>query len=103
MPIPPKTRPEQQNDYTSHEFAADTFAAYDRLREQGPLSWQPSGQSWLLTRYADGIKVLRNPAYAEPDLTEMWKILGRKLGKDYGLAVKLLGYAPFQLEGERHA
>lgn len=101
--MPPKTRPDKFDDYSTREFSDNSFAGYDRLREQGRLSWQPAGQGWLLTRYADSAKVLRDPDNIESDLSRMWVAIGRKLGKDYTAALKLLSLVPFQHEGDRHA
>jgi len=103
MSIPPKIRPDVYSDYSTREFSENSHAGYDRLRAQGRVSWQPAGQGWLLTRYADGVKVLRNPENVETDLSRMWTAVGRKLGKDYTAALKLLSLVPFQHEGERHA
>lgn len=100
---PPKTRPDKYDDFSTREFAENSFAAYDRLREQGRLSWQPAGQAWLLTSYDDCARILRSPDYAELDLVSMWNTIGRKVNRDYTAVLKLLAIAPFQLEGERHA
>jgi cytochrome P450 len=103
MSLPPKTRPDKYTDYSTREFGHHTFAGYDRMREQGPLSWQPAARGWLLTRYADSAKILRDPNYVETDLSRMWATVGKKLGKDYAPALRLLSLVPFQAEGDRHA
>ncbi len=45
-------------DLTRPEVIADPWPWYDRLRERGPVLWDPYSGSWLLTRYADITTVL---------------------------------------------
>jgi cytochrome P450 len=47
-------------------FFADPYAAYQALREAGPLHWSEEffGGAWLLTRHADVEAVLRDPRFS---------------------------------------
>ena len=41
------------------EVLADPYPLYRRLREEDPVHWDPFLHSWVVTRYPDVIKVLR--------------------------------------------
>jgi cytochrome P450 len=43
------------------DFAADPYEQYDRVREAAPV-WETPFGVWLLTRYDDVLRVLRDPA-----------------------------------------
>jgi cytochrome P450 len=42
------------------DFFVDPFPAYNRLREEAPVYWCARWDSWLVTRYADVMSVLRD-------------------------------------------
>jgi cytochrome P450 len=44
------------------EMLPDPYPTYHRLRAEDPVHWDPSDGRWVLTRYADVVSVLRNPA-----------------------------------------
>lgn len=60
----PRTDPgpdPQRIELYSPEFFADPFAFYGRLREEDPVHWHaPSGQ-WIITRFEDVSRVIRQP------------------------------------------
>jgi cytochrome P450 len=43
------------------EFARNPYPTYRRLREEAPVHWMAQWDQWLLSRYADVIRVLREP------------------------------------------
>ena len=42
------------------EVLADPYPLYHRLRREDPVHWDPFLHAWVITRYADVIKVLRD-------------------------------------------
>ena len=48
--------------FANPEFKANPYPAYRRLREKAPIHWTDSfGGAWLLPRYADVVKAMRDP------------------------------------------
>lgn len=45
------------------EYTRDPYSLYHRLREHDPLFWDERFQSWVLTRHADIVAVLRDPRF----------------------------------------
>ena len=41
------------------EVLADPYPLYRRLREEDPVHWDPFLHAWVVTRYPDVVKVLR--------------------------------------------
>src|SRR5256886_214607 len=48
-------------DLLGPEAIADPYTYYGRLREEDPIHWNPRYETWVLTRYADVVWVLRHP------------------------------------------
>ena len=46
----------------STEFFANPYPTFAKLRENDPIYWSDSWKSWLVTRYADVMAMLRQPA-----------------------------------------
>ncbi|MCB0049974.1 MAG: hypothetical protein KDE24_10585, partial [Caldilinea sp.] len=44
------------------EFYADPYPVLRRLREEAPVVWSERMGGWLVTRYADVVAALRDPA-----------------------------------------
>ncbi len=51
-----------QRDLTDSRVRNDPYALYRWLRTNDPVHWSPGLSTWVLTRYADAVEVLRNPA-----------------------------------------
>jgi cytochrome P450 len=49
------------SDLTAPGFSADPYPTYRRLREEAPVHWSEPWQQWLLSRYEDVVRVLREP------------------------------------------
>lgn len=48
--------------FANPEFKVNPYPAYRRLRENAPIHWTDSfGGAWLLPRYADVVKAMRDP------------------------------------------
>ena len=60
MLMPPRSDNAIENKLATPSFLQNPYAVYDQLREAEPVYWSESWQSWLLTRYADVAKVLRD-------------------------------------------
>ncbi|MPZ35343.1 MAG: cytochrome P450 [Rhodospirillales bacterium] len=48
-------------DLNHPDFIADPHAVYCRLRTEEPVHWNPSLRGWVVTRYADVSKALKDP------------------------------------------
>ena len=48
-------------DLLGPEAIVDPYTYYGRLREEDPIHWNPLYETWVLTRYADVVWVLRHP------------------------------------------
>ncbi len=46
---------------TAPDFAADPYPAYRRLRDEDPVHWAAPWEQWVLSRYEDVVRVLREP------------------------------------------
>ena len=46
---------------TSDAFPSDPYPTYRRLREDDPVHWSEPWNQWLLSRYDDVVRVLREP------------------------------------------
>jgi pimeloyl-[acyl-carrier protein] synthase len=44
-------------------FVEDPYPFYARLREESPVHFSPSGDGWVLSRYADAQMLLRDPRF----------------------------------------
>lgn len=47
---------------TSPDYFADPYPAFARLRAEAPVYWSEAWGGWVLTRYADIVTVLHDPA-----------------------------------------
>ncbi len=47
---------------TVDELAGSPYALLAALREREPVSWVPARGGWLVTRYAEAVRVMREPA-----------------------------------------
>lgn len=56
-------------DPDSPAFRKNPYLFYRRLRERDPVHWHPLG-IWLVTRYADALKVWTDPRFAHPPYEE---------------------------------
>jgi cytochrome P450 len=54
------TAPAVKYDILSPAFFADPYPTLQRMREEDPVFWHPLLKSWVLTRYADIQRVLRD-------------------------------------------
>src|SRR5207237_2124273 len=54
--------PSSQPDWLSQEFLADPYPHYKRLRETTPVYFDEQRRRWLITRYADVARILRDDA-----------------------------------------
>ncbi|PCC73857.1 hypothetical protein SAMN02745121_06224 [Nannocystis exedens] len=54
------TAPAVKYDILSPAFFADPYPTLRRMREEDPVFWHPVLKSWVLTRYADVQRVLRD-------------------------------------------
>jgi cytochrome P450 len=63
-------------DPLSSDFRASPWSAYDRLRREDPVHHSPLGM-WVLTRYDDVDKILRDPRFGMGDF---WKRQAAMLG-----------------------
>ena len=48
-------------DLLGPEAIVEPYTYYGRLREEDPIHWNPLYETWVLTRYADVVWVLRHP------------------------------------------
>ena len=48
-------------DWSQPQALADPFPLYDRLRQEDPIHWSDSLGGWILTRYADVLRLYRHP------------------------------------------
>jgi pimeloyl-[acyl-carrier protein] synthase len=58
------------------EVLADPYPLYRRLREEDPVHWDPFLHSWVVTRYADVVQVLRDYAAARTPSPEQRTAMG---------------------------
>jgi cytochrome P450 len=59
IPAPPKA---PQYDLFSRETALDPYPVLHRLREEDPVHYSPGLHGWLVTRYDDIAKAIKDPA-----------------------------------------
>src|SRR4030081_108354 len=55
---------------------ADPYPLYERLRREDPVHWDPYLHSWVVTRYADVITVLRDFSAARTPTPEQLSAIG---------------------------
>ncbi len=48
-------------DLTAPGFSANPYPTYVRLRDEAPVHWSEPWQQWVLSRYSDVVRVLREP------------------------------------------
>lgn len=48
-------------DITVDELSGAPYQLLTRLREREPVSWVPALNGWLVTRYAEALRVMQNP------------------------------------------
>ena len=73
-------------DFRSPAFIADPYLFYDRLRATCPVYPLTPG-AWLITRYADADRVLRDPRFGKDFLTGMERRYGRDMSAEPAFAV----------------
>ena len=56
-------KPKIDEDLESPEFFADPYPTYEKLRKEDPVYWSDSWNSWVITRHADVMAILRDPAH----------------------------------------
>jgi cytochrome P450 len=57
------------------QMLADPYPVYERLRERSPVFWHDGMGCWVLTRYADCVRVLRAPEVFARD----WRRVGEEV------------------------
>src|SRR5262245_51679830 len=55
-------------DPTDRAFVTDPYPTYRRLRAEDPVHHSPLGY-WIVTRYEDVLRVLRDPAFTRETIT----------------------------------
>jgi cytochrome P450 len=50
-------------DILSPEFAADPYTAYRVMRDEHPLIWHETTQSYVISRYADVVRAFKDPVF----------------------------------------
>ncbi|MCU1239340.1 MAG: putative cytochrome hydroxylase [Candidatus Acidoferrum typicum] len=58
------------------QVLADPYPLYERLRREDPVHWDPYLHSWVVTRYADVITVLRDFSAARTPTAEQLSAIG---------------------------
>ena len=58
------------------EVLADPYPLYHRLRREDPVHWDPFLHSWVVTRYTDVVRVLRDFSAQRAPTTEQLTALG---------------------------
>lgn len=58
------------------EVLANPYPLYRRLRDEDPVHWDPYLHAWVVTRYADVIKVLTDFSAARAPTPEFFELLG---------------------------
>lgn len=58
------------------EVLADPYPLYRRLRDEDPVHWDPYLHAWIVTRYADVIRVLSDFSAARAPSPEFFEALG---------------------------
>jgi pimeloyl-[acyl-carrier protein] synthase len=58
------------------EVLADPYPLYDQLRREDPVFWDPYLHSWVVTRYADVITVLRDFSASRTPTPEQLNAIG---------------------------
>src|SRR5215469_11139028 len=58
------------------EVLANPYPLYRRLRTEDPVHWDPYLHAWIVTRYADVIKVLADCSAARAPSPEFFELLG---------------------------
>ena len=58
------------------EVLADPYPLYRRLREEDPVHWDPFLHTWVVTRYPDVVKVLREFTAARTPSPEQLTAMG---------------------------
>jgi cytochrome P450 len=68
-------------DFRSPEFITDPYPYYDRLRASEPI--YPLGPgAWLVTRYLDADRILRDPRFGKDFLGGMMRRYGRDMSEE---------------------
>lgn len=62
-------------DPSGSETIANPFPAFRRLQDDDPVHWSAALNGWIVTRYADAIRVLTNPAFSADRITPFQKHL----------------------------
>jgi pimeloyl-[acyl-carrier protein] synthase len=58
------------------QVLADPYPLYERLRREDPVHWDPYLHSWVVTRYADVITVLRDFSAARTPTSDQLSAIG---------------------------
>ena len=82
------------------EFRANPYPLYERLRRESPVLWDPYLHAWVVTRYDDVVRVLRDFSSVRTPTPDQLNALGlSRLSPIAEALVKLMLF----LDGERHA
>jgi cytochrome P450 len=66
-------------DLTSRDALADPFPVYRRLREEDPVHWSEPAGGWLLTRYDDIVRCLKEPRLSAARVGAVFDRMPREL------------------------
>lgn len=101
--LPPEERaPVAHVDLRHPDFTDDALTAHKRLREMGPVVWLPYHKAFLLTRYDDVSRALRDPRLGEVRMKTQEKF-SLHTGRDFRVSDKLVSFMPIDKQGETHA
>jgi len=82
------------------EFRANPYPLYERLRREAPVLWDPYLHAWVVTRYDDVVRVLRDFSSVRTPTPDQLNALGlSQLSPIAEALVKLMLF----MDGERHA
>lgn len=90
-------------DTSTPAFAENPAAHYAELRSKCPVSWQPAANAWLVTRYDDVVRVLRDPDMSHVGILDPWLRIRDRHRLDFKNAIRVISAMPFNYEGAQHA
>jgi pimeloyl-[acyl-carrier protein] synthase len=73
---PPSRAPLSLYRLLEPQVLADPYPLYERLRREDPVHWDPYLHSWVVTRYADVVTVLRDFSAARTPTPEQLTAIG---------------------------
>ena len=67
-----------------------------------PVSWSPSAQVWIVSRYAEAMQVLRSPDVVPLDVAGRIEELARRSGRDFSTVTRLVRSVPPMMRAPHH-